>query len=51
MVKDPEFLAAAEKEGLLIEPISGNRLEQIVAEIVSTPKEVGTKLAKLIGVQ
>ncbi|EUB99166.1 hypothetical protein PMI07_005447 [Rhizobium sp. CF080] len=51
MVKDPEFLAAAQKEGLLVEPISGKQLEQIVTEIVSTPKDVGAKLAKLIGVQ
>jgi hypothetical protein len=47
-VKDPAFLEAAAKSGLDIEPVSGAELQRIVAEIVSTPKNVTERLAKII---
>lgn len=47
-VKDPAFLEAAAKSGLDIEPVSGVELQRIVDEIVSTPKNVTERLAKII---
>jgi len=49
MVKDPAFLAAAKKENFDIDPVSGERLQQIVAEIVASPKAITDKLKVVIG--
>lgn len=49
MVEDPDFLAAAEAEGLEITPVSGARLQEIVDEIIATPPEVGRRLAEVGG--
>ncbi len=38
-MKDPEFLAAAEKMQLEIEPVSGERIEKLVEDIYKTPPE------------
>ena len=47
-MKDASFLEAAAKSGLDIEPVSGVELQRIVDEIVSTPKDVTDRLAKII---
>ncbi|MDB5595912.1 MAG: tripartite tricarboxylate transporter family receptor [Hyphomicrobiales bacterium] len=48
-MKDPEFLAAANQEHLEINPVSGEELQKIVADIVSTPKEVIERLVSIVG--
>ena len=49
MVKDKAFLDAAQKERFDIDPVSGEQLQKIVADIVATPKAVTAKLAQIIG--
>jgi tripartite-type tricarboxylate transporter receptor subunit TctC len=39
-MKDPEFLAEAEKRGLEINPVSGRDLEKLIAELYQTPKDI-----------
>ena len=39
-MKDPEFLEEAQKRGLEINPVSGHDLEQLIAELYRTPKDV-----------
>lgn len=43
VVKDPEFLAEAEKSALEISPVPGEKLQAIVQEIVSAPAETVEK--------
>ena len=49
-VKDPAFLEAAKREGLDIDPVSGEKLQQIVQDILAAPQSVKDRLAKLIEV-
>ena len=49
MVADPAFLAQAKKENLEIDPVSGEELQRIVAEIVATPKPIADRLQQIIG--
>ena len=42
-MKDPEFLAEAEKRGLEINPVSGHDVEKLIAELYATPKDVVTE--------
>jgi tripartite-type tricarboxylate transporter receptor subunit TctC len=49
MVRDPAFLEQAKKENLDIEPVSGEELQRIVAEIVATPKPIADRLTEIIG--
>jgi hypothetical protein len=39
-LRDPEFLAEAKKVKIEIEPVSGERVQDIVREIYATPPEV-----------
>jgi tripartite-type tricarboxylate transporter receptor subunit TctC len=39
-MKDPEFLAEAEKRGLEINPVSGRDLEKLISELYQTPKDI-----------
>jgi len=39
-MKDPEFLAEAEKRGLEINPVSGRDLEKLISDLYQTPKDV-----------
>ncbi|HWG07253.1 MAG TPA: hypothetical protein VG271_19795 [Beijerinckiaceae bacterium] len=48
VMKDPDFLAEAQKEQLDINPVSGSDLQQIVADIVSTPKATADRLSAII---
>ncbi|MDB5597319.1 MAG: Tripartite-type tricarboxylate transporter, receptor component TctC [Hyphomicrobiales bacterium] len=49
MVADPVFLEQAKKENLEIEPVSGEELQKIVADIVATPKPIADRLQEIIG--
>jgi tripartite-type tricarboxylate transporter receptor subunit TctC len=49
MVADPAFLEQAKKENLEIEPVSGEDLQKIVADIVATPKPIADRLQEIIG--
>ncbi len=49
-MKDPAFLDAAKREGLEIDPVSGEQLQRIVNEILSAPQAVRDRLAALIDV-
>jgi tripartite-type tricarboxylate transporter receptor subunit TctC len=46
-MKDPEFLAAAKKQRIDIEPIGGARLNKIIEEIYASPKDLLDRLASL----
>jgi tripartite-type tricarboxylate transporter receptor subunit TctC len=39
-MKDPEFLAEAEKRGLEINPVSGHDIGKLLADLYQTPKDV-----------
>jgi tripartite-type tricarboxylate transporter receptor subunit TctC len=47
-IRDPGFLAEAQKAGLELDPVSGSELQKIVEEIAATPKEVSERLASII---
>jgi hypothetical protein len=49
MIKDPAFLAEAEKEHFDINPISGEEMQRIVEQIVATPKPIADRLQQIIG--
>ena len=49
MVKDPAFLAEAEREHFDINPVSGAEMQKIVQEIVATPKATADRLQQIIG--
>ena len=49
-MKDQAFLDAAKREGLDIDPVSGEQLQKIVNEILSAPQAVRDRLAALIDV-
>jgi tripartite-type tricarboxylate transporter receptor subunit TctC len=48
MVKDPAFLDEAKKLGLEINPVNGEELQKIVADIVDTPSQVADRLNAII---
>jgi tripartite-type tricarboxylate transporter receptor subunit TctC len=47
-MKDPEFLADAEKMELEITPVSGEEIEKLVKELYQTPKALAAKAAEFI---
>jgi hypothetical protein len=47
-MKDPQFLADAEKAKLEITPVSGADIEKLVKEVYRTPKETAAKAAAMI---
>jgi tripartite-type tricarboxylate transporter receptor subunit TctC len=47
-MKDPDFLADAEKAQLEVNPVAGEELQKLVAEIYKTPPEVAKQAAKLL---
>jgi tripartite-type tricarboxylate transporter receptor subunit TctC len=49
MVKDPAFLADAKKQGLLISPVRGADLQNLVAKIVATPPNTIKAAKKIFG--
>jgi hypothetical protein len=48
-MKDPEFLAEAEKLQIPIEPNGGENLDKIAKQIVATPASAVTLARKLLG--
>ena len=48
MVRDPAFLAHAKKENFDIDPVAGEALQKLVAEIVGTPMEQAERLKRII---
>jgi tripartite-type tricarboxylate transporter receptor subunit TctC len=48
MLKDPEFLAAAEKRKMMIDPATGEELDALVRETLKLPPEVGAKIGKMM---
>lgn len=49
MVKDPKFISEAQRENFEIDPVSGEEVQKIVAEIVSAPEGVRKRLNEIIG--
>ena len=49
MVRDTAFLEQARRESFDINPVSGEELQRIVAEIVATPKSITDRLQDVIG--
>jgi len=49
MVADPKFLAQAKAENFDIDPVSGVKLQQIVADIVAAPPNIAKRLNEIIG--
>ena len=47
-MKDPEFLADAEKMQLEITPVSGEEIEKLVKELYQTPKALAARAAEFI---
>jgi tripartite-type tricarboxylate transporter receptor subunit TctC len=48
MVKDPDFLAAAEKRKLMIDPGTGEEMDALVRETLKLPQEVAVKIGKMM---
>ena len=49
MVKDPKFLADANRQGLVISPVKGADLQKLVAKIVNSPKHTIDAAKKIFG--
>ena len=49
-LNDRDLLAEAEKAQLEINPVGGDKIQALVAEIYQTPKEVAAKAAELLDV-
>jgi tripartite-type tricarboxylate transporter receptor subunit TctC len=47
-MKDPEFLAEAEKAGLEITPVPGEKIQELVQEVYDTPPEIAKKAAAIV---
>jgi tripartite-type tricarboxylate transporter receptor subunit TctC len=47
-VKDPAFIADAEKAQLEVNPVAGEELQTLVAEIYKTPPEIAKQAAQLL---
>ena len=48
MLKDPEFLAAAEKRNLMIDPATGEELDALVRETLALPQDVAVRIGKMM---
>jgi tripartite-type tricarboxylate transporter receptor subunit TctC len=47
-MRDPEFLAAADKAKMEITPVAGEKVEKLVRDLYATPKEISNKAAALL---
>jgi tripartite-type tricarboxylate transporter receptor subunit TctC len=47
-MKDPEFVAEAEKSQFEITPVTGEQVQKLVEEVYTTPKEVVVKAAEMV---
>lgn len=50
-MKDPAFLAEAQKQKLDVEPTGGKKLQAMIDELYDTPKSVIDKIAAILGTQ
>jgi tripartite-type tricarboxylate transporter receptor subunit TctC len=48
-MKDPEFIDEAKKLRLTVDPIPGEKLAQVIADIYKTPKDVVKRVADTLG--
>jgi tripartite-type tricarboxylate transporter receptor subunit TctC len=48
MLKDPGFLSDAQKANLELDPVSGEELQEIVEQILATPKTITKRLADIL---
>jgi tripartite-type tricarboxylate transporter receptor subunit TctC len=48
MLKDPDFLAAAEKRNLMVDPGSGEELDALVRDTLKLPQDVAVKIGKMM---
>src|SRR5262249_55738480 len=48
-MRDPVFLAEAEKLGTEIDPLSGEEVQDIVTSVLATPKPVINQIQKTLG--
>ena len=48
-LKEPELLEEAKKREMVVEPISGEKLEALAKEVVAQPPDVIERLKKLLG--
>ena len=48
MLKDPDFVAAAEKRKMMIDPGTGEELDALVRETLKLPHEVAVKIGKMM---
>lgn len=48
MIKDPAFLAEASRLNLEIDPVSGIELQEIVTDLLKTPKSISKRLAEIL---
>lgn len=49
MIKDDKFLSDAKNSRLDIDPVTGEEMQKIVAEIVATPKPIAERALQIIG--
>ena len=49
LVKDPAFLEVASQRKLDVSPVSGERIQQLIAEMYATPKPIVERVKKIIG--
>ena len=47
-LRDPDFLAEAEKMQLEVTPVTGERVQDIVSDIYRTPRQIVQKAAMLV---
>lgn len=47
-MKDPEFMAAAEKAGLEVDPLTGEEVEKLVYDLFKTPPPIVEKLKSVL---
>ena len=49
MLKDPEFVADANKRQWEINPVNGERLEALAKEVINQPPEIVERMKKVMG--
>ncbi|MBX9739145.1 MAG: hypothetical protein K2X62_03690, partial [Beijerinckiaceae bacterium] len=47
-MKDKDFLAEAQKQGMEIDPVSGARINELLDQVYSAPAEVATRVRDLV---
>jgi tripartite-type tricarboxylate transporter receptor subunit TctC len=50
-MRDPEFLAEAEKAQLEITPVTGEAIEKLMADVLNTPPDIARKAGEMVSVK